>query len=106
MRIPVVSCGEPATHPAAFANGSGQRESGMTVERRFSNLFPKGEDAQAFETAVRGAALEAGLSVGPGGVTDQGRPGLAVLTVLTGSAAEIDRFAAELHDGTRLEPLD
>lgn len=77
----------------------------MTVERRFSNLFPTGEDAHAFETAVRGAALEAGLSVGPGGVTDLGLPGLEVSTVLTGGAAEIDRFAADLHDGTRLEPL-
>ena len=36
----------------------------MAVERRFSNLFPTGEEAHAFETAVRGAALEAGLSVG------------------------------------------
>jgi hypothetical protein len=77
----------------------------MRVERRFSNLFPTGEDAQAFETAVRGAAIEAGLSVGPGGITDRGLPGLDLLTVLAGEAAAVDRFAAELHDGTRLEPL-
>lgn len=77
----------------------------MAVERRFSNLFPTGEDAHAFETAVRGAALESGLSVGPGGVTDRGLPGLEVLTVVAGEAAAVDRFAAELHDGTRLEPL-
>ncbi len=77
----------------------------MTIERRFSNLFPTGESAHAFEAAVRGAALEAGLSVGPGGVTDRGLPGLDVLVVLSGEAAAVDRFSAELHDGTRLEPL-
>ena len=77
----------------------------MTIERRFSNLFPTGEDAHAFETAVRGAAIEAGLSVGPGGVTDKGLPGLAVLTIVTGEAAAVDRFAAGLHDGTQLKPL-
>ena len=77
----------------------------MTIERRFSNLFPTGEDAHAFETAVRGAALEAGLSVGPGGITDRGLPGLDVLTIVTGEAEAVDRFAAELHDGTRLKPL-
>lgn len=77
----------------------------MAVERRFSNLFPTGEDAHAFETAVRGAALEAGLSVGPGGVTDRGLPGHEVLTVLTGEPDAMDRFAAERHEGTRLKPL-
>lgn len=77
----------------------------MAIERRYSNLFPTGEGAHAFETAVRGAALEAGLSVGPGGVTDRGLPGLEVLTILTGDAADIARFAAEPHDGTRLEPV-
>ncbi|RYC32368.1 hypothetical protein D3273_08215 [Lichenibacterium minor] len=76
----------------------------MAIERRYSNLFPTGEAAHAFETAVRGAALEAGLSVGPGGTTDKGLPGVEVLTVLTGDAAGIERFAAEPHDGTRLEP--
>lgn len=77
----------------------------MTVERRFSNLFPTGEEAHAFETAVRGAALEAGLSVGPGGVTDRGLPGHDVLTVLSGDPEALDDFAAERHDGTKLEPL-
>ena len=77
----------------------------MAVERRFSNLFPTGEEAHAFETAVRGAALEAGLSVGLGGVVDRGLPGSEVLTVLTGEPGAIDRFAAERHGGTKLEAL-
>lgn len=77
----------------------------MTVERRFSNLFPTGEEAHAFDSAVRGAALEAGLSVGPGSVTDRGLPGYDVLTVLSGEPEPLDRFAAERHEGTRLEPL-
>lgn len=77
----------------------------MPVERRFSNLFPTGEGAHAFETAVRGAAIEAGLSVGPGELIDRGLPGHDVITILSGEPDAIDRFAAELHDGTRLAPL-
>ena len=78
----------------------------MTVERRFSNLFPTGEGAPRLRgrpCAARRSerACRSGRAASP----TRGRPGLAVLTVLTGNAAEIDSFAAELHDGTRLEPL-
>ncbi len=77
----------------------------MAIERRFSNLFPTGEGAHAFETAVRGAATVAGLSVGPGEVVDRGLPGHDVVTILAGEPDALDRFAAERHAGTTLRPL-
>ena len=76
----------------------------MMVERRFANRFLRGEEAHAFEVAVRGAALDAGLSVGPGGTEDEGRLGSVVTMVLLGEAAALDGFAKALHDGTRLAP--
>ena len=78
----------------------------MVVERRFSNMFSTGEAAHAFETAVRGAALEAGLSVGPCEVIDRGLPGNEVLVMLSGEPEGLDRFAAERHVGTMLETLE
>ena len=76
----------------------------MTGERRFSNTFATGEAAHAFESHVRGAALEAGLSVGPGGVEDLGLGANRVRLTLSGEREALDRFAAEPHGGIRLEP--
>ncbi len=78
----------------------------MIVERRYSNRFVEGEEAHAFEQHVKGAAIEAGLSVGPCGVEEMGWLGSDAHLSLSGDGAALDRFAAQLHQGVRLVSAD
>lgn len=76
----------------------------MQIERRFSNMFRTGEAAHAFETQVKGAAIEAGLSLGPDGIEDLGLPGIVVRLTVSGDSETLDRLAERSFDGTTLEP--